>query len=129
MEEQSNASVRQAFDGLRLRIFILEGLQYHHQPLHEYLVQRARTAGLAGATVFHGIEGFGSRRHLHTSRLVDAADNLPMVVEIVDRPEAIRAFVDSLEDVIEHGTMTLTPVQVLRPTLGPKVGDAPGRAT
>jgi uncharacterized protein len=111
--------MKPGYDGLRLKIFVHETLRHNHRPLYEDLVLRARVAGLAGATVFRGIEGFGAHRHVHTSRLIDAGDDLPIVVEIVDRPEPIRTFVQSLNGVVDHGMMTVSPVRVVK--YGPEV--------
>lgn len=107
------AGMRSGYDGLRLRIFIHESQRHDHRPLYRYLVEYARRQGLAGATVFRGIEGYGFHRHVHTSRLVDTADDLPIVVEIIDRPEVIRHFVQTLDGVVEHGTATISPVHVV----------------
>ena len=106
------------YEGLRLRIFVHETLRHGHESLYKDLVRRARREGLAGATVFHCIEGFGGHRHIHTNRLVDAADDLPVIIEIIDQPEAIRRFARSLDDVIEHGMMTISPVQVVKYSAG-----------
>lgn len=99
--------------GLRLRIFVHEATRYDHQPLYAALVRLARREGLAGATVFRGIEGFGQHRHRHTTRLVDVSDDLPMIVEFVDAAEKIQAFLLRLDDVIPHGTATVSPVQII----------------
>ncbi len=100
-------------EGLRLRIFIHEGLRHTHTYLYEALVEHARREGMAGATVFRGIEGYGPHRHLHTSRLVDVADDLPVIVEIVDTAERIRRFLPTLEPLIPHGAATLSPVSIV----------------
>lgn len=101
-------------DGLRLRIFVDEGVRWQRRPLYEELLLRARRTGLAGATVFQGIEGFGTHRHLHTNRLVDTADTLPIIVEIIDQPDAIRRFINALDGVIDHGMMTVSSVQIVK---------------
>jgi PII-like signaling protein len=100
--------------GLRLRIFVHEELRYDHQPLYAVLVRLARREGVAGATVFRGIEGFGQHRHLHTSRLVDVSDDLPMIVEFIDSAEVIERFLALLDGVIAHGTATLSPVNIVK---------------
>lgn len=101
-------------DGLRLRIFTHEALRHGHQVLYEYIVELARREGLAGATVFRGIEGYGVHRHIHTTRLVDASDNLPIVVEVIDASEAIRSFLAGLGEIIPHGTATISPVHIVK---------------
>ena len=104
--------------GLRLRIFIHEALRSEHQPLYAAIVQLARREGLAGATVFGGFEGYGLHRRMHTTRLVDVADDLPIIVEIVDTPEAIERFLPFLDALVPHGTATLSPVQVVKYSAG-----------
>jgi uncharacterized protein len=106
-------AVRTGSDGLRLPIFVHEALRHARKPLYAAIVELARREGLAGATVFRGIEGYGLHRHLHTTRLVDLFDDLPMIVEIVDTSEAIRRFVPLLDQVIPHGTATLSPVHIV----------------
>ena len=107
-------SVRTGSAGLRLRIFVHEVLRYDHRPLYAAIVELARREGLAGATVFRGLEGYGLHRHLHTARLVDLSDDLPIIVEIVDTTEAIHRFLPLLDQVIPHGTATLSPVHLVK---------------
>lgn len=105
--------VKTGCEGLRLRIFVHEALRHNHQSVYAEIVELARREGLAGAVVFRGIEGFGLHRHLHTTRLVDVSDDLPMIVEIVDRIDAIERFLPLLDRIIPHGTATLSPVQIV----------------
>ncbi|HVA91123.1 MAG TPA: DUF190 domain-containing protein [Chloroflexota bacterium] len=100
-------------EGLRLRIFVHEALRYGHKAVYAEVVELARREGLAGAVVFRGIEGFGLHRHLHTTRLLDVSDDLPMIVEIVDRTDAIQRFLLLLDRIVPHGTATLSPVQIV----------------
>lgn len=109
---QSDRNVKSGWTGLRLRIFLHESLERDGRPMYAYLVTLARQKGLGGATVFRGIEGYGLHRHLHTTRLIEVSDDLPVVVEMVDRPEAIRAFLRLLDGVIEHGRVTITPITI-----------------
>ena len=110
--------MRTGSEGLCLRIFVHERLQHDHRTLYATLVALARREGLAGATVFRGIEGYGLHRHLHTARLVDVADDLPIVVEIVDDEAAIRRFLPLLDGLIPHGAATLSPVRVVTYSAG-----------
>ena len=105
-------------EGLRLRIFVHEALVRDHKPLYRYLVELARREHMAGATVFHGIEGFGAHLHLHTNRLLDASDDLPVIVEIIDTAEKIRAFMPKLDEVMAHGVVTLSPVHIVKYSAG-----------
>lgn len=99
---------------VRLTIYIGEDDQYGHHPLYTEIVRRARLAGLAGASVFRGLEGFGASSHLHTSRLLSLSQDLPLAIVIVDVEERVSAFLLELDELIGEGLVTLEPVQVYR---------------
>jgi PII-like signaling protein len=100
--------------GLRLRIYIGETDQWHGRPLHEALVIRAREMGLAGATVLRGVEGFGARSRLHTAKVLRLSENLPMIVEIVDREDRVRAFMTACDEMITDGLVTADAVEIVK---------------
>ena len=81
----------------RLTIFVGESDHHGHTPLATEIVQRAHRAGLAGASVFRGIEGYGASNHIHTTRILSLSDDLPIVIIIVDTHEAIQRFLPELE--------------------------------
>jgi PII-like signaling protein len=101
---------------LRLTIFIGDDDRWQHHPLHHEIVTRARAAGLAGATVLHGCEGYGAASLVHTDRLLDLADSLPIAVIIVDAEDRIRGFLPQLDDLVTEGMVILDEVDVLRHT-------------
>ncbi|OAN53690.1 hypothetical protein A6A04_13885 [Paramagnetospirillum marisnigri] len=101
-------------DATLLRIFIGEQSRHGHQPLYEALVLKAREAGLAGATVLRGPMGFGASGRVHTAKILDLSHDLPIVVEIIDSPEAIDAFLPTLRAMIGDGLATLETVRVVR---------------
>ena len=100
-------------EGLLVRIFVGESDRWEGAPLYEAIVQRARERGLAGATVIKGIEGFGAHNLIHTARVLRLAEDLPIVIEIVDRRERVEAFLPELDAMIPEGLVTLEPVQVI----------------
>ena len=100
--------------GLRLRIFLGEAQGWHGKPLAQALLELAWNRGIAGATVFKGVEGFGPEHYLSTERLPDVAVNLPVVVEMVDREEAIARLMPFLDEMVPRGMITTTPVQILQ---------------
>lgn len=99
---------------LLLRIFIGESDRFEGKPLYEAIVLRARELHLAGATVLRGPMGFGKSSRLHTAKILQLSEDLPMVVEIVDSEEKIRAFLPVLEAMMGSGLVTLEKAQVLR---------------
>ncbi|MCI0462598.1 MAG: DUF190 domain-containing protein [Gemmataceae bacterium] len=96
-----------------LRVFIGEGDKHHGRPLYEVIVEEARRRGLAGATVLRGTLGFGANSRIHTAKILRLSEDLPMVVEIVDVPAKIEAFLPDLSGMIEEGLVTLEKVRVL----------------
>jgi PII-like signaling protein len=100
--------------GQLLRIFIGESDRWHHQPLYEAIVFKAREAGLAGATVLRGAMGFGASSHLHTAKILRLSMDLPVVIEIIDTPEKIEKFVPILDEMVHEGLVTLEKVQILK---------------
>jgi PII-like signaling protein len=100
-------------EGKLVRIFIGESDTWHGRPLYEAIVQRVREAGLAGATVVRGIEGFGAHSRLHTSRILRLSEDLPVVIEIVDVPERIEEILPLLDEMIPEGMVTLERVDIV----------------
>ncbi len=100
--------------GKLLRIFVGESDHYGTQPLYTAIVEKARACGLAGATVFKGVEGYGIHSIVHAARIFDLSSDLPILIEIVDEEEKVRAFVAQLEGVIDEGLVTLETVEVIR---------------
>ncbi|MGB9372641.1 MAG: DUF190 domain-containing protein [Jiangellales bacterium] len=97
----------------RLTIFVDEADQWHHRPLYTEIVHRAHAAGLAGATVLRGIEGFGASSRVHTGRLVSLSTDLPVVVLIVDAAERVDAFLPQLDEIVAEGLVIRDEVGVV----------------
>ncbi|RMI35301.1 DUF190 domain-containing protein [Nocardia stercoris] len=96
----------------RLTILLGEDDNFHHRPRYHEIVRRAREAGLAGASVWRGVEGYGATSRIHTTRLLDLAENLPVMVMIIDDSERLRGFVTANAELFDTGTVALSPVQV-----------------
>ena len=94
-------------EGQLLRIFIGESDRWEGKPLYEAIVLKARQAGLAGATVLRGLMGFGASSRVHTAKVLRLSEDLPLVVEIVDKPERIEKFLPGLDEMIGEGMITL----------------------
>jgi hypothetical protein len=99
---------------LRVTVFIGENDTWHHKPLYSEIVHRAHTAGLAGASVFRGIEGFGASSLIHTSRLLSLSEDLPVAIVIVDSEELVRAFLPQLDELVTEGLVILDDCEVIR---------------
>lgn len=98
----------------RLTVFIGESDHHGHTPLATEIMQRAHAAGIAGVSVFRGVEGYGASNHIHTTRILSLSDDLPMAVIIVDSEEAIQGFLPTLDELITEGLVILDDVEVVK---------------
>ncbi len=114
MENNPNAKL--------LRIFIGESDRIGHDMLYEKIVIEAKKQGLSGATVTRGIMGFGANSKIHTAKLLELSSDLPLVIEIVDTEEMIRAFTVTVEHLFEQarsgGLITLEKAEIIKYTAG-----------
>src|SRR5690242_3831162 len=99
---------------LRLTVHIGENDTWHHKPLYAEIVHRAHAAGLAGASVFRGIEGFGASSVVHTSRLLSLSEDLPVAIVVVDTEDRVRAFLPQLDELVAEGLVILDDCEVIR---------------
>ncbi|MBT2458467.1 DUF190 domain-containing protein [Streptomyces sp. ISL-86] len=98
----------------RVTIFVGENDIWHHKPVYTEIVHRAHKAGLAGASVFRGIEGFGASSLIHTQRLLSLSEDLPVAVVIVDSEERVREFLPQLDELVAEGLVILDDCEVIR---------------
>lgn len=101
-------------EALRVTILIGESDLWHHRPLYSEIVHRARDAGLAGASVFKGIEGFGASSLVHTQRLLSMSEDMPVAILIVDTEDRIRGFLPQLDELVTEGLVILDDCEVIR---------------
>jgi hypothetical protein len=108
---------------LLARIYLGESDTWHGRPLYEAIVHRLRERGIAGATVLRGIEGYGASARIHTTRILRLSEDLPVLVEVVDREDRLREVLPEIDAMIGGGLITVERVEVVayRPS-----GDAGG---
>ena len=97
-----------------VRVFIGESDRWKHQSLSSALVERLRSEHFAGATVFHGVAGFGAHSVLHTTRILRLSEDLPVVIEIVDSEDRMERLTAILDEMVVEGLVTMEKVRVLR---------------
>ncbi len=100
-------------DGKLLRIFIGQQDKWQGQPLYEAIINIARRKKMAGATVLKGCLGFGCKSHLHSTKLLELSEDLPIIIEMVDSEEKINQFIPEIDEMIKDGLVTLEKVNVV----------------
>jgi len=109
-----------------LSVYIGEKDRYHHRPLYQAIVETLRENGVAGATVIRGIEGYGARSRIHSVTILRLSEDLPVVIQAIDREERLNAVLPRIEEMVKEGLVTLQDVEVRIYRAGLDV--APGEA-
>jgi PII-like signaling protein len=100
-------------EGMLLRVFIGESDRHDGRPLYEVVVNEARRLGLAGATVWKGFMGFGAHSRMHTAKILELSQDLPVVIEIVDAKDKVESFLPVLDGLVAEGLVTVEPAQII----------------
>lgn len=103
-----------------LRIFVGETDKHGHVNVYEKIVVEARKSGLAGATVYRGVMGFGSNSIIHTAKVLRLSDDMPLVIEVVDTEEKVNNFIPTVETIFEEanagGLITIEAAEIIKYT-------------
>ena len=100
-------------EATKLTVYIGDSFRYGRKKLYCAIVEMLHDEGIAGATVLHGIEGYGADKRIHTARILDLSADLPVVVVAVDRTEKIEAVLPKLDAMVEKGLVTTESVRVV----------------
>ncbi|HEY3780515.1 MAG TPA: DUF190 domain-containing protein [Fimbriimonadaceae bacterium] len=98
--------------GQALAIFIGETDHFGGKPLYVEIVERAHNVGLAGATVTHGIMGFGANSRVHSAGILRLSEDLPVRIEIIDSREKIQAFLPQLDELVQEGVVVTWDISI-----------------
>ena len=97
----------------KLTIYVGDSDKHGRKPLHLAIVELLHDEGISGATVLHGIEGYGAHKQIHTARILDLSGDLPVVIVAVDLPEKIEAVLPKLDEMIGQGLVTTEDAQIV----------------
>lgn len=106
--------MKEQFQGKMLRIYLTEAHKWQGRSLYEAIVARCREMGIAGATVYRGIEGFGASVRIHRSRTFSISQDAPVMVSIIDKEENIQKLLPHLDAMISGGMIAISTVDVIR---------------
>jgi PII-like signaling protein len=114
LEYSNGNGLQEKIEASLLRIFIGDRDKHGHMPLYEAIVLKARELHLAGATVLRSPMGFGKSSRMHTTKILQLSSDMPLIIEIVDVPEKIEAFLPVLDEMMDGGLVTVEKVQIIR---------------
>ena len=97
----------------KLTIYIGDSDKHGRKPVHLAIIELLHEEGISGATVVHGIEGYGGHKQIHTARILDLSGDLPVVITAVDLPEKIEAVIPKLDEMIGEGLVATEEVQIV----------------
>lgn len=97
-----------------LKIYISEDSKYNNHNLYHALVLKLKEIGMAGVTVTRGIEGYGHGKWLHTTRILELSTNLPIIVEVIDKPERIELVIPIVKEMVNEGLVIVTDVDIIK---------------
>jgi len=97
----------------KLTIYIGDSFRYGRRKLYYAIVEMLHDEGIAGATVLHGIEGYGVDKQIHTARILDLSNDLPVIITAIDSAEKIEAVIPKLDTMIDKGLVTTEEVRVV----------------
>lgn len=100
--------------GKHINIYVGSSDLWHGKPLYNAIVMRAKQAGLAGATVTQGIEGFGANSRIHAAHILDLSTDLPVRIEIIDRTDRVEEFLPILEEMVTEGLITVQDCEIIK---------------
>lgn len=100
-------------EGKLLRIFVSEADRWHGMPLYEEIIRLAKNMKMAGATAIKGFVGFGCKSHMHTAKLLELSEDLPIIIEMVDSEEKINQFIPHIDEMVKEGLVTLEKANVI----------------
>jgi PII-like signaling protein len=110
------STVKEQFQARMLRIHFGEGDKWHGKPLHEAILAKCVELGMAGATVYRGIEGFGASTRIHHASHWTFSKDAPIMLTIIDKEERIAVLIPHLDEMVEEGLIATSSVEVIRYT-------------
>lgn len=100
-------------NAIKLTVYVSDSARHEHKPLHEAIVDLLHRQGIAGASVIHGTAGYGASKQVHTVKILQLSNDLPVIITAIDRPEKIEAVIPALDALIDRGLMTTEEVQII----------------
>jgi len=106
--------MKEEFKAKMLRIHFTEANRWQGKPLHEAIIAKCQDLGIAGATVFRGVEGFGASARIYHARSLSFSKEVPIMVSVIDTEEQIQKLIPHLDQMISGGLIASSSVEAIR---------------
>jgi hypothetical protein len=106
--------MKEQYEGTMLRIYFGEDDKWQGKPLHQAIVAKCQELGLAGATVYRAIEGYGGSTRIHRASHWKFSKDAPISLSIIDREEQIKKLLPHLDAMVGEGLIAMSSVEVIR---------------
>ena len=98
----------------KLVIYLGESHRAGAHPLSDALLHLLQKKGIAGASLFRGLAGFGRHRVLHTAAILRLSEDLPLRIEAVDTPAKIEEALPEVLALVRGGLVEIEDVMICR---------------
>jgi len=98
----------------KVTVYVGEDVHHHGEPLYLAVINYLFYHGVSGATVTKGVAGFGADHHLHTARILEISENLPIKIEFVEQPETLDGLLPKLLDMVGEGLVEIQDTTILK---------------
>jgi PII-like signaling protein len=98
----------------KVTVYVGEDVHHHGEPLYLAVVNHLFSHGVSGATVTKGVAGFGAQHRLHTTRILELSEKLPVKIEFVETAVAVEALLPGLLEIVRDGLVEMQDTTVLK---------------
>lgn len=104
----------------KVTVYVGEDVHHHGEPLYLAVLNYLFYHGVSGATVTKGVAGFGSHHHMHTTRILEISENLPIKVEFVEDAAKLETILPKLVQMVSPGLVEMQDTTIVTVSTGPK---------
>jgi uncharacterized protein len=98
----------------KVTVYLGEDVHRRHEPLYLAILNYLFSERVAGASVFKGVAGFGAHHHLHTARILELSENLPIKIEFVESADTLDRVLPRLLELAGEAVVEVQDTIVLR---------------
>jgi hypothetical protein len=109
----------------KVTVYVGEDVHHHGEPLYLAIVNYLFSHGVSGATVTKGVAGFGVEHHMHTTRILEISENLPIKIEFVEAAGALDTLMPALLQMVDEGLVEVQDTTILKAAHRPRRRAAP----